>query len=79
MIPISKVERKTIERRFPKSEIVATRHHAFLIGREADEPVRFPYSLRNMKSPPTRREKERLQKQYQHMFSDRSRYNQNRK
>lgn len=77
MIPISKVERKAIERRFPKSEIVATRHHAFLIGREVDEPVRFLYSLRGGKSP--QKEKDRSHNQFQHLFSDRSRYTQNRK
>lgn len=59
MIPISKSERKILEKRFPKAEIVATRHHLFLIGRETEEPMRFLSNLRGLKSPPTRREKER--------------------
>lgn len=78
MIPISEDERKKIEKRFPKAEIVGTRHHSFLIVREHDESLRFLYSLRGMKSPPTRKEKERTNL-FQHIFSDRSHRDQNRK
>lgn len=77
MIAISKSERKILEKRFPKAEIVATRHHSFLVGRKPDEPVLFLYSLRGGKSP--QKEKDHSHNRFQHLFSERSRYTQNRK
>lgn len=69
MFPISKSERQLIESKFPKAEIVATRHHAFLIGRDVDDPVRFLYGLRGWESPPSRRELEQLRDRYSNAFS----------
>lgn len=77
MIPISNDERKAVEKRFTEAEIVSTRHHSFLIVREQDETLQFLQSLRGVKSQPTRRGKERSNL-FQHIFSDRSRHNQNR-
>lgn len=74
MFSISKSERQLIESKFPKAEIVATRHHAFLIGRDVDSAVRFLYGLRGWESPPSRREREqygeRLGDRFGHLFSD---------
>jgi len=76
MIQITDQECKQLRKRFPKTaQIVASKHHSFLMGYDTSEEVRFLFSLRGKQQPHSRRQlsRERLGDRYGHMFSELSR------
>ena len=61
MTLISKQERKAILDRFPKAEIVSTRHRYYLVVSDTSQPGRLLMELRGITTPPTRKDRARAQ------------------
>lgn len=59
MTLLNKRERDAILTRFPKAEIVSTRHRYYLVGNGVDEPSRLLLDLRGLPQPPSRKAKAR--------------------
>ena len=59
MQQINKREREAILTRFPKADIVSTRHRYFLAGYATTAPARFLAVLRGQTPPPSRKDKAR--------------------
>lgn len=57
MTEITRPERETITAKFPKAEIVKTRHRYYVVGADTSEPLRLLFSLRGITPPPSRRER----------------------
>ena len=59
MMLLNKRERDAILDRFPRAEIVSTRHRFYLVGSDAAEPARLLMELRGITPPPSRRDRTR--------------------
>ena len=57
MYSINKREKQIILERFPKAEIVTSKHKAFLVASDVDETARLLLTLRGIQPPSTRRER----------------------
>ena len=59
MVIMDRRERDAIIARFPKADIVKTKHRYFLIGAYSSEPMRLLLSMRGITPPPSRKDKAR--------------------
>ena len=59
MVLMDRRERDAIIARFPKAEIVKTRHRYFLVGSDITQTGRLLMELRGITPPPSRRERAR--------------------
>ena len=57
MLQIDKHERDAVLNRFPKADIVRTRHRYFLIGASNCEEMRLVLTMRGITPPMSRRER----------------------